>query len=231
MRIALRRIAERCFPAHFQEFDRRLSAVIGDHCASLLDVGCGFDSPIRRLPRRPVRLVGVDGFAPALEQSRALGIHDEYHHMGLLDIGKAFRPKSFECVVALDVIEHLTPEDGLRLLGQMELLATRQVIVFTPNGFLEQAEHYGNPLQKHLSGWAVAQMKDLGYEVTGIGGLSFLKGEIGRIRWHPRALWGAVSLLSQPWTAKRPQLAFSLFCVKPIADTAVVQESRRSLAA
>ena len=39
--------------------------------ASVLDVGCGADSPLRRLTRRPQRAVGVDGFEPSIEKSRA----------------------------------------------------------------------------------------------------------------------------------------------------------------
>ena len=39
---------------------------------SLLDVGCGSDSPVQFLRNRPAQLVGVDGFLPSIEKSISL---------------------------------------------------------------------------------------------------------------------------------------------------------------
>ena len=179
-----------------------------------MDVGCGFNSPVQNLRRRPPYLVGVDGFLPVIEQSRDKRIHDQYCQTSLLNIAKTFGPESFDCVLALDVIEHFNEEDALNLISQMERVARKKVIIFTPNGYLPQGEEYGNPFQKHLSGWTPRQMKRMGYRVTGIGGFKCLRGEMARIRWHPSRFWLMVSLLSQTVTWNRPFLAFSILCVK-----------------
>lgn len=196
------------------QYEKELSEIVGSSCESLLDVGCGFDSPVCRLRQRPKHIVGVDGFAPVIEESCAKGIHDEYHQASLLDIKHIFEPASFNVVLASDVIEHFSEEDGLNLLEQMESIAKKKVVIYTPNGFLPQGEEYGNPMQKHLSGWTVKRMKSLGYRVLGIQGVKCLRGEMAGIKWHPYFIWHSISLLSQPITRNHPSWAFRILCVK-----------------
>ena len=200
------------------QYIKQLGNHVGDDCSSLLDVGCGFNSPVRMLPHRPKRLVGVDGFQPVIEQSRQAEIHDEYIQSSILELDKCFEPSSFDCVLASDLIEHLTKEDGLKLLAQMETISKESVIIFTPNGFLPQGEEFGNPMQKHISGWTVKEMRDRGYKIIGIGGIKFLRGEMAKIRWRPRRFWLMVSLLSQFVTTKFPCLSFSILCVKGVSN-------------
>lgn len=197
-----------------REFDTELSRAVGSDCESLLDVGCGFNSPVQRLAPRPQKLVGVDGFAEVIEQSRAKGIHDDYRNMSILEIGTAFAPGSFDVVLACDVIEHLTKEDGFKLLEQMEKIARKRTIIFTPNGFLPQGEEFGNPYQRHISGWTADEMTARGYQVVGINGLRPLRGEMAQVRWRPHRLWLIVSLLTQLFTRDRPAWAFQILCVK-----------------
>lgn len=99
---------------------------------SILDVGCGEDSPLRLFAHRSYR-VGVDAHQPALERSRATGIHDEYLLGDVTTLEEMFEPGSFDAVVAFDVLEHLEQQDGLDLLRSMERIATRRVVVLTPN--------------------------------------------------------------------------------------------------
>lgn len=63
-------------------------------------------------------------------------------------------------VIAIDVIEHMTREDGERLRDLME--EWPQALIFTPNGFMEQSGDVngkdpwglnGQKWQKHRSGW------------------------------------------------------------------------------
>jgi len=42
---------------------------------------------------------------PAIEKSRREEIHDEYFLMDACDICERFQPNSFDCVIALDLIE------------------------------------------------------------------------------------------------------------------------------
>ncbi|HEX7956093.1 MAG TPA: methyltransferase domain-containing protein [Pyrinomonadaceae bacterium] len=78
--------------------------------------------------------------------------------------------KSVDTVFALDFIEHLEKEDGLRMLREAERVARRQVVVYTPDGFYPQ--HYEDPSkpdrwgmdggfwQTHRSGWKTDDFGD-----------------------------------------------------------------------
>jgi hypothetical protein len=75
-----------------------------------------------------------------------------------------FPDKSVDSVFALDFIEHLDKQDGLRMLREAERVARQQIVVFTPHGFFPQSyDDPGKPdrwgmdggyWQTHRSGWA-----------------------------------------------------------------------------
>ncbi|NPV06372.1 MAG: class I SAM-dependent methyltransferase [Anaerolineae bacterium] len=193
-----------------------LRAEVVASCGTLLDVGCGSNSPAGHLTPDLAWTVGVDAFRPALEESRAKGFHSEYLQLDIRALGQHFAPGSFDCVLASDVIEHLHKQEGLALISHMETIARKRVIIYTPNGFLPQGEAYGNPMQRHLSGWTVDEMLGLGFRVIGIEGLRPLRGEGARPRWRPSWFWRNVSLVTQPLVRDRPRLAFRLLCVKDV---------------
>jgi len=200
------------------QFNQYLRAEISENCKSLLDVGCGFNSPVQFLKPRPKHLVGIDLHQSAIEQSQSLGIHDEYMQIDVLEIDRYFEPRSFDYVIALDLIEHLKKEQGYKLISKLELIAEKKVIIFTPNGFLPQGEEYGNPMQKHLSGWSSSEIKELGYRVYGIEGFKPIRGEMAQIKFKPTWFWLTLSLITQPFVYKIPDFAFRLFCVKDIVS-------------
>ena len=205
---------------------RLLEQEIVGSCASLLDIGCGFDSPVKRFAGRLERTVGIDVHAPSLERSRAAGIHSEYQALDATDIESRFGPRSFDCVIALDLIEHLEKAQGRRLLAAMERVARRKVIVFTPNGFVSQASYDDNPYQVHRSGWDPDEMREAGYRLWGVHGWKPLRGERAEPRWKPRRLWGLLALWSQPLVERRPDHAFHLLCVKELAAEAPPARAR-----
>lgn len=198
---------------YYQELEKAIGNV-----DSLLDVGCGINSPIVHISRRPAKLIGVDGFQPSIDESRRKNKHDDYVCSDLLDIDKHFEEKSFDCVMALDVVEHFPKEKGLELLDKMEKLASKRVIVFTPNGFLPQDEHSGNVLQKHVSCWSVEEMRQRGYQVIGINGWKPLLGEFALPRFWPKPLWTLISRLTQPLVRNRPEAAFQILCIKHLGQ-------------
>jgi len=200
-----------------QQYFALLEREVAGTCDSLLDVGCGRDSPVRVFSRGLRKVVGVDRHVPYLEESRAAGIHHDYRQADVLEIERVFEPGSFDCVVALDLIEHLPKEEGLRLIAMMERIARKKVIIFTPNGFLEQRAYDDNSLQEHLSGWEPGEMRAMGYRVMGVNGWRTLRGERGMIRRRPEWLWRKVSLASQLVTESRPERAFQMLCVKDLS--------------
>ena len=147
------------FSGCFRIFIRELEQAIGPDCETLLDIGCGSNSPISYLSKR-FYSVGIDAHLQSIEKNKEKGIHNKYYNMDFSELG-SFDSCSFDCVTALDVIEHIKKAKRLRLLENMERIAKKRIVLFTPNGFLPQSAHNNNPLQIHKSGWKVKEMRNL----------------------------------------------------------------------
>ena len=80
------------------------------NCQSVLDLGCRPNSPLGALATVS-RRVGVEPFGPYLDLAKARGTHDEFHQKLITELD--FEPNSFDAVIMIDVIEHMTEEDGL----------------------------------------------------------------------------------------------------------------------
>jgi glycosyltransferase involved in cell wall biosynthesis len=129
---------------------------------SILDIGCGI-APQRYAEAD--KYTYVEPFADYLPQlldtvNQRTGLHQVLNHTwkGALPM---IADRSFESIFILDVIEHLEKEDGVELLKQTLSKATKQVVIFTPYGFIEQEHpdgidawgYKGGDWQKHRSGW------------------------------------------------------------------------------
>src|SRR3989344_2342306 len=145
------------FPTYMHVLRRELR-----NCKTVLEIGCGKGSPLKHV-RKSFHTVGVDIYAPSIEESKKAGIHDEYILGDIMQID--LKGRMFDAVIALDLIEHLKKIDGEKLLKK------KKVIIFTPNGFLKQEAIEGNKFQEHISGWEVEEMKNRGFKVYGINGL------------------------------------------------------------
>lgn len=185
------------------------------HVDSVLDVGCGARSPLQKIPKT-FHAVGVDIFQESITRSKKLHIHDAYIRSDVMKIHQKVRRKSFDAVIALDLIEHLTKKEGDKLLVAMEIIARKKVIVMTPNGFYKQEPYEGNTYQIHKSGWSVEDFRSKGFAVYGIRGLQWIRGEYATIRWKPWFLWGLLATFFEPFTVFFPNIAYQLFAVKKI---------------
>ena len=184
-------------------------------CQHVLDVGCGNASPMRFIVK--THLTGLDGYAPALEEARRQGTHNEYYLGNVTQLGRLFTPRKFDACIALDVIEHLHKDDGWRMLEDMERLAIRRVVIFTPNGFVPQKSKDGD-LQEHLSGWTADEMRARGYRVLGMYGPKSWRGEYHRIKYQPRPFWVLLSIAAHYlYTRSHPEKAAAIFCVKDLS--------------
>lgn len=214
----LRRLDARLLSGWREVYQRALLEAVDGGFESLLDVGCGPPSPLQALMAERVRRsVGVDGDARTVDACRAAGgPYGEYRHLDGRAIEAALGPRSFDLVVALDVVEHFEKDDGRALLGALEAVARRRVVVFTPNGFLPQGEKDDNPLQVHRSGWTVDEFTERGYTVTGINGWKPLRGELWEPRVKPPSVGHRLSACTQPLVTRRPRLAFQLLAVRDL---------------
>ena len=133
---------------------------------SVLDVACGLSLKSKYIPAQ-IR-VGVD-------------IYDEYFkHIetevpyvvikyDVRKLNEIFQPKSFDLVIALDIIEHLDKNESLAMIAECERIARKAVILETPNGYIPQnldvLGHGGHTYQTHRCGWEPKELEDMGYKV------------------------------------------------------------------
>jgi hypothetical protein len=81
--------------------------------------------------------------------------------------------RNFETILFIDVIEHMTKADGWSCLYHALSCATKQVVVFTPLGFMDQSQigdepdpwgYSGWEWQTHQSGWTPEEFR--GWDVS-----------------------------------------------------------------
>lgn len=211
----IRKLDEIVFGKYKNHYGQILRKEVGG-IDSLLDLGCGSNSPVKFIKDLVNYRVGVDLFEPSLQKSIKEGIHNDYKLHNVLKVDEIFGDNSFDLVIASDLIEHLTKEEGLQLIKLMEKIARKKVIILTPNGFLEQGVYDDNEFQIHKSGWEVEEFESMGYKVYGIMGLKSLRGEYSYPTIKPNALGNRISFLTQNYAFNQPKKAFSLMAVKEI---------------
>jgi hypothetical protein len=198
----------RLFPKLIKYLRRELA-----DCDTVLDLGCGCDSPIQYC-NTTLSSVGVELFEPYLRESSRKHIHSQYLQADVMKL--EFKPKSFDAVVALELLEHLSKEEGYELISKMGKWAKRKVVLTTPNGYLPQDIYDNNLLQLHRTGWTAQELRKLGFQVRGTSGWKALRGERGSLKYRPLFICSIISDLSQKMTYRCPRLAFQLFAIKRI---------------
>lgn len=184
-------------------------------CSSVLDVGCGSDSPLAKINKFFISH-GVDAHKPSVLTSRNKKIHNKYTIGNMNQLCKYFKPKSFDAVIALDVIEHFPKEEAYKLIKDMEKIARKKVILLTPNGFYPQDGYDSNPYQIHKSGWSTKDLQKLNYKIYGLRGLKYLRGDYATIKYKPWILWGTFAFISEPLLHLFPNFSYDLFAIKNI---------------
>lgn len=186
-------------------------------CNTVLDLGCGYDSPIRycNVPFS----VGVELFEPYFLKTKEMGTHNQYIKA---DVRKMeLRSKSFDAVIAINLLEHLPKEEGYTLIKKMETWAIKKVIIGIPNGYVYQNGFDNNPLQEHRCGWSTEELRNLGFKVYGKDGWKKLKGYRGHPKYKPALLWQIISDLTQKVICFYPELAFQLSATKEIGKETI----------
>jgi hypothetical protein len=130
---------------------------------TVLDVGAG----IRPQTLVPAHVhICVEPYMPYVERLRNEVVGEDrdwvFLSAGWEDVLPLMPDDSVDTVLALDVIEHMEKEEGLRLVQEAKRVARHQVVVFTPLGFFPQSyapgeldrwHMQGGRLQTHRSGW------------------------------------------------------------------------------
>ncbi len=185
---------------------------------SVLDVGCSDG-------RGSELLTGADGcdiYRPALETARRVGrrrrpVQGDLRHL-------PYRDRSYDLVVALDVVEHFEKPDALAVIAEMERVARQTVVVMTPSGFVPQPPGENEPWQEHRCGFAASELTALGFRVEGVGGPAALRGPYGSFRGG--VVGQTLAVASSPYIRRRPEHAFHVVAVKTCGP--VTDQSRRT---
>ncbi|MEX2007726.1 MAG: class I SAM-dependent methyltransferase [Candidatus Levyibacteriota bacterium] len=181
--------------------------------ASVLDVGCGSDSPLSHVKKTFISH-GIDVHRPSVLKSKKKKIHDQYTTGDITKLSKYFKPKSFDAVVALDVIEHFPKNESYKLIKDMEKIARKKVILLTPNGFYPQDGYDSNPHQIHRSGWNTQDLRKIGYKLYGLRGLKYLRGDYATLKYKPWIIVGILAFISEPLLFNCPSLSYDLLAIK-----------------
>ncbi len=134
---------------------------------SILDVACGLSLKSKFLPAQ-IR-VGVDIYEPYFDAIEAEVPYVVIKH-DVRKLREIFIPKSFDLVIALDVVEHLEKEESLEMIRQCEEIARKGVIIETPKGYIPQNLDIlgkgGHEWQTHRCGWEPEEFEKMGYKTV-----------------------------------------------------------------
>ena len=130
---------------------------VNPHSILELGSGCGHWAKIFNRPE----YVGVESWGPYLVEARHLPTRIRADARLV-----PFRPRTFDVVLVLELLEHLTHQDGIRLLQDAKTISKKAVLVSTPADFVEQGALNGNPAERHISLWTRADLQACGFTVT-----------------------------------------------------------------
>lgn len=134
---------------------------------SILDVACGLSLKSKFIPAQ-IR-VGVDIYDKYFDHIEADVPYVVIKH-DVRKLNDIFVPKSFDLVIALDVIEHIEKKEALDMIAQCEKIARKAVILETPKGYIPQnidvLGHGGHEYQTHRCGWEAEELEKMGYAVV-----------------------------------------------------------------
>lgn len=150
--------------------------------ASIIDVGCGlgiYGSLARiylegdnlydrthltwnKKENWAVRIDAIEGFEKYITDLHRL-IYNDITIGNASDILQNVRDRSYDLVLAIDILEHFSKEDGAAFIRELKR-AGQNVIVATPSIFVNQ-QVPENPLENHLSLWNREELCAFGFDV------------------------------------------------------------------
>lgn len=184
----------------------------------VLDLGCGLGT-IGKLLNADKRhyFTGIDFFQPYLDLCKKNGYYNQTIKADLTKIN--LTKKSYDVILILQVLEHLTTAQAKALLKQADKAAKRCIIITLPNGDCYQEKYDHNKLHVHQSTWTSEDLKTLGFRVYGqsfkpiFGKYSYGPGKQAKL-WQQFAV--AFSVLLAPLIFVKPEWGAQLIGIKHV---------------
>lgn len=185
-------------------------------CESILELGCGRNSPILQIGLGH-KTDAIDIWQPYVDLHNRNGDYRQCMRQDVLTLDYPSKPL-YDAVVITDVMEHLPREkvEAIDLFALMERTARKKVIIFAPNGFIENDLVDDDPYQEHVSAWEPEDYLKRGYAVKGATGIRWVLGKASLPRWRPYSLWAILAMISQPYIYNHPTWAWHSYAVKEI---------------
>ncbi|MEM2704402.1 MAG: class I SAM-dependent methyltransferase, partial [Candidatus Bathyarchaeia archaeon] len=136
----------------------------------ILDIGCGKGlwGYLMKCEKQGDKAYCI-GLDISIDYLKFVKRHNIYDDLILADASNLpFRAKSFDIVIASEIIEHLQRDKGFKLLNEIDAICKGKAIITTPNGFLP-SRHEKCSFEYHKSGWRAKDFRSYHYKVRGIG--------------------------------------------------------------
>jgi predicted SAM-dependent methyltransferase len=131
----------------------------------ILDVACGRCEWSRLRPQAD--WTAIDLFLPYLRECIRNDVRGLERVRGTATV-LPFRSRSFDLVLCAEILEHLPPLDGFRMLQEAKRVSKHAVIVTTPAdplGRHAQEVLNDNPLERHITATTQKELGECGFEV------------------------------------------------------------------
>ncbi|ABV79265.1 hypothetical protein A3306_06035 [Rickettsia bellii] len=126
---------------------------------SIMDIGCGIRPQQYIIPDLLICVEPHQEYVEILKKNLS-GTNSIIIPFEAKVVLETFLDKSVDSIFLMDVIEHMPKEMGKEILVECERVARKQIIIFTPLGFMPQEVHdtdgwnlHGGEWQEHKSGW------------------------------------------------------------------------------
>ena len=128
---------------------------------SVLDIGCGSGKygVLAREYLPKAQIDGIEGFARYITDVHRV-VYDRIYEANALELVPTLG--TYDLVMMIDMFEHLTFEDGAKLLNELST-RSQHILVSVPVWHPEQDAMHGNVLQEHHAQYDVPKLRELGF--------------------------------------------------------------------
>jgi|GEM_PF-7011818 len=169
-----------------------------ENSASVLDIGCGIGDYLKYTNANQ-RVVAIEPHQPYIEKARAVAPWAEFVNANALDYF-ANSTAQFDCVLMIDVIEHLEEPDARKLVAKARQATRRMLFAQIPIGDHKQDQDMwglgGEFWQTHRSVWDEAKVAGLGFTFRQIWQDWYDWDDAGKSRDTSIAIWSEHPLVS-----------------------------------